>query len=295
MKDKTKILLLRTGAIGDVILTFPLVLACIEKYGQENVTFAGPERMRSIAFLCSIQHYTDIDTCGLHMMFASSFDPETTPPVFKSYDIIINLLTDENGDLHKNLASICNHVYSLASPDDSTDMHAAEYLMRVMPDPPDAIPQPCIHETKFENIPDAVSSIFKDRPTVTIHPGTGSPGKLIDMTLFEQLIRNKASDHSVILLTGPADKDLVSFCENQVKQQGCFHFHSLPLDQTAYIISRSDEYYGLDSGISHLAGLTGTPLRVIFTSTDPDIWKPYAENTRVITLEEFEEDLIVDE
>jgi ADP-heptose:LPS heptosyltransferase len=55
------------------------------------------------------------------------------------------------------------------------------------------------------------------------------------------------------------------------------------LYELACWISRARLYIGNDSGISHLAAAVGTPVIVIFISTDPRIWAPRGE--RVIVLE----------
>ena len=49
------------------------------------------------------------------------------------------------------------------------------------------------------------------------------------------------------------------------------------------LLSSSSLYIGNDSGVSHIAGLSGTPTIVLFGPTDPNIWKPLGENVSVIT------------
>ena len=40
----------------------------------------------------------------------------------------------------------------------------------------------------------------------------------------------------------------------------------------ADLLSRASLYIGNDSGVSHLAGFTGTPTIALYKTTDPKIW-----------------------
>jgi len=284
----SNILILRSGAIGDIILTFPLVLACIERFGRENVTCAAPGLMKPVARLAGIDSYIDIDICGLHRLYTSDFQPNDASPLFNKQDCILNCLSGDNSVLHTNLNTCAREVYSLAPPDDRITTHAAVYLASVLPGI-GTLPEARIIPERFGPVPDKILSLFSSgKPVLTLHPGTGSPRKLIPHGLFENLIARETESKTVIILTGPADGSLIPFVRNMADAYTCKHLDSLPLEQVAYILHRSSWYVGLDSGISHIAGMTGTPSHVIFSATDPELWRPRSSAVTVISPEEIE-------
>ena len=283
-----KILILRSGAIGDIVLTFPLVLSCIEQYGKEHVTLAAPGLMKPIANLAGIDLFHDIDTCGLHRLFASDFKPEEAPPLFREQDLILNCLTGENDILHKNLCMFKGEIRSITPPDDKIGLHAALYLASLLPENNQSILEARIIPSRFTIIPDDIRNLFNSEKTVlTIHPGTGSSRKLISTDLFKNLISREAKHKTIIILTGPADKALVPFAQRMTAEYKGVHLDSLPLAQVAYVLHRSSCYVGLDSGISHLAGLIDIPSYIIFSATDPGIWKPFSSCATAIKPEEI--------
>ena len=276
--NTAKVLILRSGAIGDIILTFPLVLSCIELYGRDNVVCAAPGFMKPVAYLAGIDGFIDLDTCGMHRLFSADFQAEEAPAVLGEYDLILNCLTGKDDLLHEHLTLCSSHVRSITPPHNSIGMHAAEYLASLLPESA-SLPEARIMPERFSVLPDNIRSLFgSGRPAAAVHPGTGSPHKLVSPDLFERLISHHARDKTVIILTGPADRNLVPFVQNMSRTYGCPHLDSVPLAQAAYVIWRSVSYIGLDSGISHLAGMTGTPCRVIFTATDPAVWRPYSSS-----------------
>ncbi|MFC1479363.1 glycosyltransferase family 9 protein [Planctomycetota bacterium] len=284
-----KILILRTGAIGDIILTFPLVLSCIEQYGNENVTLVGPGYMKPIAYLAGIDSCIDIDICGIHKLYTDDFQSREAPSFFRKQDMILNCLTGEENILHKNLCMLGPEVRSLAPPDDRISMHAAEYLASILPEINLDIPEARIIPARFTAVPDGIKNLFNSEKSIlTIHPGTGSPRKLINSDMFEQFISREAKHKTIIILTGPADKALVPFAQRMTAEYKGVHLHALPLEQAAYVLHRSSCYVGLDSGISHLAGLIDIPSYAVFSATDPAVWKPFSSFVTVISPEEIE-------
>ena len=53
------------------------------------------------------------------------------------------------------------------------------------------------------------------------------------------------------------------------------------LAELARIIRTARRYAGMDSGVSHLAGLLGAESTVLFGPTDPAVWRPSGPHVRV--------------
>jgi len=283
-------LILRSGAVGDVILTFPLVLACRRLYGEEDVVLAAPGYMQPVARLCGIDRYADIDTCGLHRLLGPAFRPEDAPPLFRAAERIVNLLCGEDARLHARLRRCAPVVWSLSPPRDGIGMHAAIYCTSVLPEEerPCAVEEARLLPDRLGELPPRVSRLLggAGRPVITIHPGSGSRRKCVDPALFEGIAARLAARARVVILTGPAEEAHASFWADAARRHGCVHARGLTLAEAARLLHRSAGYVGLDSGISHLAGLANTRGYAVFHATDPAVWRPFCSSIVPIPPEE---------
>jgi heptosyltransferase III len=85
----------------------------------------------------------------------------------------------------------------------------------------------------------------------------------------------------VYLTLGPADERLRSFAREAEKLDVAV-VEGLSLSRLAALLSECQLYIGSDSGVSHLAALTGIPTLVIFGPTNPHVWGPRGPNVRII-------------
>jgi heptosyltransferase-3 len=280
-------LILRSGALGDIILTFPLVKACQEQYGPDNIFLAAPEALRSIAGLCAIDHFTDIDSGGWHRLYDPTPPaPAGLPELLHTTNTVFNLLGPAAGPVHLNLTALGKTVYSLAPPHGQLTQHVSEYLGTVRPVPGPLEPA-FINPALLPDLKPELQSVLTGRPPLIIHPGTGSPAKRIDPVLWEQFIASHSSEYPIVLLTGPAEEDMLDFCNGLTNQYHCRHFHGLSLTQAAALIQQSKAWCGLDAGMSHLAALANISCYVIFHATNPDLWRPMGEQVTVIRPEDL--------
>ncbi|MFH1708651.1 MAG: glycosyltransferase family 9 protein [Planctomycetota bacterium] len=274
------VLILRSGAIGDVILTLPLAAACRERYGA--VTLVIPGRMHGVARLCGFDHCLDIDTGGWHTLHATR--PGPLPPALAGQVQALNLLEGPDGTVHANLTAAGIPVRSLAPPRNPVGMHAARYLLGVLGPPLSELPPVQIDPLRLPPLPRTAVAIFTHgRPVITIHPGTGSRRKLIGMEAWRAFVAHHCDRSRFIFLTGPADEDLAAAVGGLAGETGSVHLHAPALEEAAAVIHTSAAYIGLDSGITHLAGLTRTAVYAVFHATDPDTWRPPGPRVTVLT------------
>ncbi|MHB8910137.1 MAG: glycosyltransferase family 9 protein [Syntrophales bacterium] len=79
----------------------------------------------------------------------------------------------------------------------------------------------------------------------------------------------------IILLGGPADRDIVSYIQNRVHSDVSNLSGEIPLDELGCVISQLDLLITNDSGPMHIAAATKTPLVAIFGPEDPKLFGPY--------------------
>ena len=89
-----------------------------------------------------------------------------------------------------------------------------------------------------------------------------------------------------MLLGGPADSDRMADLLSQLPKPSSASLLSTlvnaPLLAIAQQLGQCVGYVGNDSGITHLAALLATPTIVLFGPSDPAIWRPLGNMTRVI-------------
>jgi heptosyltransferase-2 len=79
----------------------------------------------------------------------------------------------------------------------------------------------------------------------------------------------------IIILGGPADRDIASYIESRIHSDVSNLSGEIPLDELACVISKLDLLITNDSGPTHIAAATKTPLVALFGPEDPRLFGPY--------------------
>jgi ADP-heptose:LPS heptosyltransferase len=125
-----------------------------------------------------------------------------------------------------------------------------------------------------------------DRPLLTVAPGSGHPKKNWPLSHYYEVIRALAWDHGlhVVWLAGPAEMGWLPYLRGLAESQGHSLLAGLPLRNIGQILARSHLYIGGDSGITHLAAAAGARrVMAIFGPTDPRVWAPFGGQVTVVT------------
>jgi heptosyltransferase-3 len=110
---------------------------------------------------------------------------------------------------------------------------------------------------------------------VAVHPGSGSRGKNWPRARFFEAARALSRGGRFLLAAGPAEAELDPPSDALVAREW-------PLARLAAALSHAGVYFGNDSGVSHLAAAVGAPTLALFGPTDPALWAPVGP--RVSTL-----------
>jgi hypothetical protein len=241
--DLHRRLLIRPGAIGDVILSLPDLEAARADYTEiwaprvtlPLIRFA--DRTRAI-----------IDT-GIELVGVVE---GAVVPELETFDSIYSWYGTQRAEFRD---AVCHLPFTFfpALPikkgtDDSVPVEppAADRAVCPLFDRQRGVPRIPVPAARVENF-------------AAIHPFSGSAKKNWPLENFRRAAT--LLDMPVKWSAGPDEKldDAVRFDD---------------LYQLASWLSTARVYLGNDSGISHLAAAVGTPVVAIFLATDPEIWAP---------------------
>jgi ADP-heptose:LPS heptosyltransferase len=237
-------LLIRPGAIGDCILSLPALRHL--STGDTEIWAASPvlpliqfARTRSIAS-------TGLDLAGIGNL---------PTPELGHFDEIVSWYGSNRPEFRAALEGTgipCT--FHPALPDSANRLHATDFFAEQVGAPLGAIPH--IDAGQVER-----------RPSIVIHPFSGSPRKNWPLASFEEFARR--SPLPVEWTAGP-DEAL----DRAVRFENLFDL--------ARWLAGAALYTGNDSGITHLAAAIGVPVIALFGPTSPEIWAPRGANVTVL-------------
>ena len=286
---KSRILVIRGGAIGDFVLTLPAMRLLREAFPDAHIEILG---YKHIVALAEGRFYADATRSIEYAPMAGFFVPnaDLAPELveyFASFQQIVSYLYDPSGFFEANLrrAGAKNILRAFARIDDSE--HASRQLARPLQQLALYLDDHSarIHPTAADR---AVADAFlrgAKSSLIAIHPGSGSAQKnwpAESWAMVASALRAQTDDSEWIVIGGEADEiQLKAFLEQGTARPARVA-RDLPLPHLAAILERCRLFLGHDSGISHIAAAVGTPSVLLFGPTDPAIWAP--ANPRVTIL-----------
>jgi ADP-heptose:LPS heptosyltransferase len=295
-----RILVIRPGALGDVLLTLPALQALSAAFPQASIELMG--NLAVVQWLPGrsvVQTVSSFDRADL----AALFQPEVTLAVplqeyLDSFDFILSYATAPEHVFARNLARLARgQVLLLDARPPIERAHLGLYLQQPLSGlglAPDT-GYPRLHLTATDRQAAAEwweAHALGDAPVVAIHPGSGSPAKNWPAVRFAALASHLRRERGVrvLLISGPADDAAAASVRRCLaepdsalprgpsaslgQEQNPILLHNPPSPLLAAILSRCRLYVGNDSGVSHLAAALGVPVVVIFGPTDPEVWAP---------------------
>ena len=258
-----RFLVVRPGALGDTILTVPLLRSIRDRY-QWTLTLLGT---RSYGLLMpSGVDFRAIDHPDWLWLFsdASSPLPPDVPWFHRAY---IVLMHPERivANLCRAGTRRCLTVPSMPPP----GIHVVEHLHRGLGLEPPALEPALIHLRP------------KERTNVIwAHPGSGGPHKCVPLAFMAQMVTHlrERLGWDVVITVGEEDAFLKGHPEWPALVGGprTHLLDSRPLLDLCRELGGARLFVGNDSGISHLAAGLGIPGTVLFVATDPAQWAPWA-------------------
>ncbi len=248
-----KRLIVRPGAIGDVILALPAMEHLRADYLE---IWVPSQAVLLVRFADRVQ---SIAKTGLDML---EFDPPPAlVPHLQSFDSIVSWYATNRTEFRTLVTGLGLPVEFLpAMPPNEPIVHAADFYLAQVGGSPPAIPR--------IECPRGAGDF------AVLHPFAGADSKRWPLERFHELKRMLERQMPVHWCAGPEDA-----LEDAVRIDDLY--------ELAQWLASARLFIGNDSGITHLAAAVGTPVVAIFGPTDPRVWAPRGPKVSVVTQPEL--------
>ncbi len=248
-----KRLVIRPGAIGDLILSLP-ALECL-RTEEFEIWVAKP----NVPLIRFADRTRSIASTGLDLLSITDPPPGLLESL-REFDSIVSWYGANRPDFRDLVYSLdLPFTFFPALPQGGPGMHATDFYLeqvrRISDCASDGIPRiPCAADRE---------------DFAVIHPFSGSPRKNWPLEKFCEVARQLERTVPVRWCAGREDPPL----------PGAVYIDDLY--ELACWLARARLYIGNDSGITHLAAAVGTPVLALYGPTDPGIWAPRGPHVRI--------------
>jgi heptosyltransferase III len=271
-----RFLVFRGGALGDVLLTLPVLQALRESDPFASVELVAPFPAALLARYGGANRVADMNSVEFLSLFTGDvgLDKELRDRLAK-IDCVISYLFDPGTTIRtKTQAAGCRFVsgpFRLGRRRLPATIQLAEPL----------------GELGIQMI-DPVPRLFLEckpspRTRLVFHVGSGSRAKNWSAYCWSELVtRLEHRFEELLLVSGEADAACTAEFLRQYQNPKLKIGSSLSILDLAHELAVADLFIGHDTGVTHLAAALGVPTIALFGPTDPVIWRPLGEHVQVV-------------
>jgi len=278
---RRNVLILHTGALGDFILSWPLILALGRIHPQSRIIVVTHASKGALAEAALHVESADIEQ-GWHALFAPGPDVafgERPAKLVEGAHAIYTFVS--GGDVLAKLAPAAQVAALQPTPPNDYAKHASQHLLDQLAKTP---PVKSAVEQMLKSINlRGISTGRSHDGDVVVHPGSGSRDKCWPVERFLKVIeRLRRNRKEVRVLLG--EVELERFADADVKSlESAASVRRPPTYLELFNELRTASLFiGNDSGPSHLAGVMGLPTIALFGPTDPAVWRPMGPRVRAL-------------
>ena len=305
---KRHITIIRPGALGDSLLTFPIMRA-LKDAQPSHITFVSHATVLPLAQAWGVADvvYDYSDPCWSELFADQGIQSPVLHTLFASSDLIVCWLRDPDGVVQHNLNAIAigRIIVAPGRPAEGQRIHIVDYLSQTIA-LSDVVKMEPMNRAGERVVPTIYGLVTHGgygrgdpltRPTLfvcpsgraaplAIHPGSGGARKCWPVSSFAELIQRLWQQAiPVLLLGGPADHERIAALQQMLPAPEIDMLTMLvdaPLLEVAVALQACRGYLGNDSGITHLAAMTGIPVVALFGPSDPAVWRPVGPNVTIL-------------
>jgi heptosyltransferase III len=270
-----RILVLRGGALGDLILTLPILREIRNSYKDAATELWGILPQARLARPAFIDRIERLDAAELAPLFVAAQGSPLVRSRLEGFDLAISLLSDPDRTIVRNLAASGVKKVVGGSFRVQPGIHAVYQLAAVLDQ---------LGLTLHDPVPRlSVGPDLERSSSLGFHLGSGSARKNWPMDCWLKLTeRLDGSFDDFLLVGGEADNERVrEFCF-RCRIRRLRSLLNANLSELSRALHECRLFIGHDTGVTHLAAAVGTPTVALFGATDPAVWAPLGEHVRVV-------------
>jgi heptosyltransferase-3 len=265
-----RILVLRGGALGDFIVTLPALALLRGRWPAARIELAGNA---SAADLARSRGLLDAVHSQHEARWARLYSDAPLPGGFAAwlagFDLVLNYWPDPTGELGRRFPIRPGQTFLTTSALPVSGPASAHFCAPLHT-------LGLTTERGWYYLGSFPSPAARTGP-ITVHPGSGSPGKNWPDEQWLRLLRALPGPVAVILGEAEIERWGQRLAGGDVDVMA-----GRSLESLVEHLGRCRLFLGHDSGISHLAAACGAPSVLLFGPTDPAIWAPPAPHVRVV-------------
>jgi ADP-heptose:LPS heptosyltransferase len=271
-----KTLIVRTGGLGDSILTLHCARCLKQQNPWKELSVLGNNAMLDVARLSgAFEGFRLIDESCFAGLYSASKEHSLLKTYFACFDEVYFYTTESREFISERVVNFGAGICSVLDPrpPQNWNRHISEHLVAIFDENPSTA---CSWFTNYDPILSTVTS--GERHGLIIHPGSG--GRLKNWPFENFLEVAGGVKMPVTFILGPAE------IEQNFKK--IIHENRFPvlcsrsITELRTILNGAGLYVGNDSGVSHLAALCGTPSIVLFGPTDSVVWQPLGNHVKIV-------------
>jgi ADP-heptose:LPS heptosyltransferase len=282
------LLVMRAGAIGDLILTMPALAALREHFPNLRLLLAARADMLPLLTGSAVDDVIPFDSLLLSPLFTSGAEfSNDLRAKLGTLELAVLWLPERPARTVGNSLKRLGAARLLDADPLPYGKHAADHLLDTLaplgihrvqePTPMLTLPDSAREDEGWQSL-----GIGTAARVVALHVGSGGEAKRWPVSCFVELARLLAEmpDTVVLLIRGPAEEETPAL--TNLGSPRIIRLASPSLTALATILTHCALYVGNDSGITHLAAALGLPTVALFGPTDPAIWGPRGRNVTIV-------------
>jgi heptosyltransferase III len=266
-----RILVIRGGAIGDFIVTLPVLRALRNAFPGVHLEVLGYPHIAELALAGGlVDAVKPIDSRPLASFFARGGSlPDALADYFAGFHLVLSFLYDPDQIFRLNVARVteAQFIQGPHRPDEQTDTTASAQFL---------VPLQKLGIFDSDPVPQLTLSAAPPSGRLALHPGSGSVTKNWPASRWEELLERLLADAdmTVQIVGGEAEGGLLERLAANRPQERLVTSRNLPLTELARVLAGCRAFVGHDSGISHLAAAVGLPTLALWGPTREVLWRP---------------------